>query len=441
MDPEVLITRLKPSIVGTGYTLKKKRLDEIIKIAETESLKRQQQNDELDKLKQALETANHDKEQAERRCHDISLKFTDASNALQKERQSNTALKTECDNISSKAKGLQTDYEMKLKAAADKVREKNEQAEQLKHAMEKLVEDHQVQLQQLKADYEETHGRVYNEKARLEHQELIKNLDFVQEAHNKTDKRRKQLEIEITALKDELAKADYDKLDIQDQLCKEREERGIERQDLLDQLDGIKHDDDKMAFKTKCESLSTTLMSIQNEFNSKEETYLKTIGEKDKKLQEITQAMEKLVDDQKVQMNRQHQENKKLLEEVAKKKSLVDQQSAKLIDELNITKNAYNNAEGRLNQLELESTKLNEQLEKMKGENSELEAQFSKKIEEQEVKIHCLLDQLDVIRANELQAKEELAQYKQRVKDTKAQLKEAMSGQSKECIASGDSKK
>lgn len=303
MAPDFLTSRLKSNLFGKDYTWEKKHLDEVFHRIESKTFIFQQFN-KLDDGKEQL------------------------NDELQKERQLNSMLKTECDSLSAQLKTIQAEFDTQLKAAAEKDHEKDEELRNLTDALEKSNADHHAKIQKLRHELEEMRKRLSAEKypsdcAKLE---LIKDLDTVQAAHNKTDKRRKRAEYEIATLQDELDKVKREKLEVEVQLAKERKQAAI-------------HDIMK--------DLSTMLQDVQNEDSH-----------------QLTHLVERLINGIQLQMHDQQQDHEAICKEFIKEQTRLEQLNSTLLDNLYNSQNAHNKTEGRRKQLEDDFVALKDEFEK-----------------------------------------------------------------------------
>lgn len=83
-----------------------------------------------------------------------------------------------------------------------------------------MSEDHKLQLYQQQQDCDRKCAELEHEKAasQIENAKLLKDLDAVYDAQNKTEKRRKQLESELNGCKLALEKETQDRLEMEGQL-------------------------------------------------------------------------------------------------------------------------------------------------------------------------------------------------------------------------------
>jgi len=352
MDPSFLTSRLKSNFFGKSYTLKQKHLDEVLQLIESENLERQQLNEELTRLKQDLDAIEQEKEKFKRRCEELSENLNDTAVSFQIECQVNSALRTEYDNVSSKFNELQTDCIMKFKAAAEKDHAKDEKIKQLTNALNNVTANHEAQIQKLQDEHEEMRQRFVSEKSLLEkaNHDIVKNMDAVQEAHNKTDTRRKQVEYEIAGLKDELENLRSGKLAAEAQLFKERKQNSV--RDLFDQL----HAEDSL------KDLSKTLLDLQNVKNP----------------EQSTQLIETFANGIQFQMFQQQQNHDEVRRELINEKSTLEQQNAELIEKLCNLQNVHNETEERRKRMEVGYSALKDEIERLESEKLAIEEKFHK---------------------------------------------------------------
>jgi len=238
MDPEFLTSRLKPTLIGSGYTLKKKYLDEICQTLKSQGHESQQKTEELVQLKQQSETISIEKQQLENRLREVTERINTVSNALHKEQKQTLAFKTECDRLSENFKALQLDFNTKQLANS----EKDEKVRQMTHTLEKTVAEHQVKVYQQSEEYEKMRKQFSSEQAILKqyNQDLIRKLDSATELQEKTEELCKELESGLSASIYDFGKLEGEKLKVEEQMDKEREEHSAIIRDLASQLESAK---------------------------------------------------------------------------------------------------------------------------------------------------------------------------------------------------------
>jgi len=247
MDPEFLTSRLKHNLIGDGFTLKKKHLDEVCKILKDEGHKHQQMAEELVQLKQQTEAISNEKQQLEIRLHEVTERLNIVNNTLQEEQMQKGAFKSECDRLSEHLKALQMDAGMKQLAVTEKEAQHDEKLQQLTQTLEKTIAEYKLQLSQQRQDYDRTCEKLSSEHVLLKrsNQDFIRNLDTAKDLQEKTEKRCKQLESDLAVSVYESEKLEREKSRIEDQLAKEREESTAKIQDLSSQLDSSKQRESK----------------------------------------------------------------------------------------------------------------------------------------------------------------------------------------------------
>jgi len=276
MDSEFFTSRLKPNWIFSGFTLKKKCVDEICQKLNDESRKHQQAVEKFMQLKQDLEEVTTEKQRLETLRQEMTELLERASIAINEEREQKSVFRAECDRISEKFDALQMDFSVKELASLKKVTEINEKLEELTHTLEKTVTEHQIQMSQQRQDYDRASKEFSSEKALLERRnyDLARDLGTAKKLQEEIEKRCKQVESELASsnyeieklmfkklgieeqlsesekrgekLESELEEMKCEKLKVEDQLVKEREKHVIEIEDLSNQLDSANQNELKI---------------------------------------------------------------------------------------------------------------------------------------------------------------------------------------------------